>query len=627
MTNEDDTFGLEAMFASTNITIADIQAGHLSDVNQLSRMDKLTTSSTFAALLATPQLQANAYRLEALVHIAVAESAGRQHLTSEFVRKVFKRFGNGICGRLEDPAEDLFTTVVHSSNGNFVVLEGLREGNGFYLQRVLDVLEDIPDRGRLARMRRSVFALLALADAVAARAGLVHGMIGKSEPHSDLPRELLSRLNGMRQWVRFSHHDLEQMGVDVRDLSPFILQPGASMLEDEPLADSPLQRHPVLLFGDVIYLALPTSVGTAITRYVVSTVASSGNLKVFETSLALKYWDLLSWTPFVDMREPPPFQPRGESALWVGSTLRQVEPGRYVHLVVLVLPLNASEEESDEFAYAASMELSHLAMEEIQQASQGVPGIGDVQLIGSGDYAMRLWLNPNQLASRGLTAADVVNAVREQNVQVSAGQLGAEPSPKTTELLIPINVQGRLRSEKEFGDIVLKDGADGQIVHLSDVARVELGASDYTMDMYHDNKNGVAIGIFLTPGANALGVATSVYAQLHKLSAEFPAGMVYKPNWDPTVFVRESIRAVEHTLIEAVVLVVLVVILFLQTWRASIIPLVAVPVSVVGTFAFLYLLGYSINTLTLFGLVLAIGIVVDDAIVVVENVERNIQGG
>jgi multidrug efflux pump len=274
-----------------------------------------------------------------------------------------------------------------------------------------------------------------------------------------------------------------------------------------------------------------------------------------------------------------------------------------------------------------SLYLRNYAVLHIKDELSRLPGIGDVRLIGSGDYAMRLWLNPNQLASRGLTAADVVNAVREQNVQVSAGQLGAEPSPETTEFLVPINVRGRLRSEKEFGDIVLKDGADGQIVHLSDVARVELGASDYTMDMYHDNKRGVAIGIFLTPGANALGVAGSVYAQLHKLSRDFPAGMVYKPNWDPTVFVRESIRAVEHTLIEAVVLVVLVVILFLQTWRASMIPLVAVPVSVVGTFAFLYLLGYSINTLTLFGLVLAIGIVVDDAIVVVENVERNIHGG
>jgi len=184
MTNEDYPFGLEAMFASTNVTVADIQAGHLTDINQLSKMDKLTATSTFAALLASPQLQANAYRLEALVHIAVATSSGRQHLTSEFVRKVFKRFGNGICGRLEDPAEDLFTTVVHSSDRNFLVFEGLREGNGFYLQRVLDVLEDIPDRGHFARMRRSVFALLALSDAVAKRAGCVHGMMGEPQPHA-----------------------------------------------------------------------------------------------------------------------------------------------------------------------------------------------------------------------------------------------------------------------------------------------------------------------------------------------------------------------------------------------------------------------------------------------------------
>jgi hypothetical protein len=370
MTNEDYPFGLEAMFASTNVTVADIQTGHLSDINQLSRMDKLTTTSTFAALLATPQLQANAYRLEALVHIAVATSAGRQHLTSEFVRKVFKRFGNGICGRLEDPAEDLFTTVVHSNNGNFLVFEGLREGNGFYLQRVLDVLEDIPDRGPFARMRRSVFALLALSDAVAKRAGLVHGMVGEPQPHSDIPREMLTQLNEMRKWVRFNGRDLEQMGVDVRDLSPFIFQPRGSRLEEEPLTDSSLQRHPVLLFGDIICLALPTSVGTAITRYVVSTVALSGNLKVFETTLAMKYWELLSWTPFVDKREPPPFQPREESGLWVGSTLHQVDPGRHVHLVVLIQPLNESEDEGEEFAYAASIELSHLAMEEIRQAAQ-----------------------------------------------------------------------------------------------------------------------------------------------------------------------------------------------------------------------------------------------------------------
>ncbi|WP_097303899.1 efflux RND transporter permease subunit [Pseudomonas chlororaphis] len=254
-------------------------------------------------------------------------------------------------------------------------------------------------------------------------------------------------------------------------------------------------------------------------------------------------------------------------------------------------------------------------------------GIGDVGVYGSGDYAMRIWMDPNSLSARGLTAADVVNAIREQNVQVSAGQLGAEPSPQGADFLVSISVRGRLRSEQEFADIVLKSGADGQLVKLSDVARVELGASDYTLRARLDDRNQATVGIFLSPGANALQVAEAVYGKLDELSEHFPEGVAYKAVWDPTVFVRESISAVQHTLMEAVVLVVLVVILFLQTWRASIIPLIAVPVSVVGTFAWLYLLGYSINTLTLFGLVLAIGIVVDDAIVVVENVERFIEKG
>jgi multidrug efflux pump len=254
-------------------------------------------------------------------------------------------------------------------------------------------------------------------------------------------------------------------------------------------------------------------------------------------------------------------------------------------------------------------------------------GVGDVGLYGAGDYAMRIWLDPNKLASRSLTATDVLNAVREQNVQVSAGQLGAEPSPKTTDLLVSINVRGRLQTEEEFGAIVIKSGSDGQVVRLSDVARIELGASDYTMRVFEGNQTAATVGIFLSPGANALGVAGAVYGKMKKLSENFPPGITYRVVWDPTVFVRQSIRAVLHTLFEAVILVVLVVILFLQTWRASVIPLLAVPVSVVGTFAFLYVLGFSINTLTLFGLVLAIGIVVDDAIVVVENVERYIERG
>ena len=274
-----------------------------------------------------------------------------------------------------------------------------------------------------------------------------------------------------------------------------------------------------------------------------------------------------------------------------------------------------------------SLYLRNYLLLHVQDEISRIQGIGNVSLNGSGDYAMRIWLNPDALASRSLTAADVINAVREQSVQVSAGQLGAEPSPKSTDFLVPINVRGRLSTPEEFGNIVLKRQAAGRVIRLSDVARIELGAGDYTLRASFDNKNSAVIGIFLSPGANSLAVAKAVYGKLDELSKAFPSGVAYRPVWDPTVFVRESIRAVEHTLIEAVILVVFVVILFLQTWRASIIPLVAVPVSIVGTFAWLYLLGYSINTLTLFGLVLAIGIVVDDAIVVVENVERNIAQG
>jgi multidrug efflux pump len=275
----------------------------------------------------------------------------------------------------------------------------------------------------------------------------------------------------------------------------------------------------------------------------------------------------------------------------------------------------------------SSLYLRNYLLLRVKDEISRLPGIGDVELNGSGDYAMRIWLDPGALSSRDLTATDVVNAVREQNVEVSAGQLGAEPSPQSTNFLVPINVRGRLTSAKEFGDIVLKRGDAGRIIRLSDVARIELGAGDYTLRASYNKQNSCVMGIFLSPGANSLAVAKAVYGKLAELSKRFPPGVAYRPVWDPTVFVRESIRAVQHTLIEAVVLVVFVVILFLQTWRASIIPLVAVPVSIVGTFAWLLVLGYSVNTLTLFGLVLAIGIVVDDAIVVVENVERNIERG
>lgn len=255
-----------------------------------------------------------------------------------------------------------------------------------------------------------------------------------------------------------------------------------------------------------------------------------------------------------------------------------------------------------------------------------IAGVGDAQIFGGGDYAMRAWLDPERIATRGLTASDVVGAMREQNVQVSAGQLGAEPMPGS-DFLTLINARGRLETVEEFGDIVLMAGESGEIVRLSDVARLELGASSYSLRSKLDGKEAVAIGIFEAPGANALQIREQVVELMEELSGQFPAGMEYLTVYDTTIFVSESINAVVKTLLEAVLLVVLVVTLFLQTWRASIIPLLAVPVSVIGTFAALLLLGYSINSLVLFGLVLAIGIVVDDAIVVVENVERNIEEG
>jgi len=218
----------------------------------------------------------------------------------------------------------------------------------------------------------------------------------------------------------------------------------------------------------------------------------------------------------------------------------------------------------------------------------------------------------------GLKRGERVIVNGEQNVQVSAGQIGAEPMPDR-DFLTMINAKGPLSTKKEFGNIVLKTGDDGEVVKLSDVARLELGAGDYTLRSQLDGKDAVAIGIFQAPGANALQIRRKVIKTMDELSTRFPEGMDYRTVYDTTIFVSDSIQEVVKTLLEAVLLVVLVVTLFLQTWRASLIPLLAVHVSVVGTFAALYLLGYSINTLTQFGLVLAIGIVVDDAIVVVEN--------
>lgn len=288
--------------------------------------------------------------------------------------------------------------------------------------------------------------------------------------------------------------------------------------------------------------------------------------------------------------------------------------------LTMVVHLNSPDGRYDE------LYLRNYAVLNVKDQLARLHGMGEVQLFGSGDYAMRIWLDPQKGAARNLTAGDVVDAIREQNVQVAAGVIGQGPS-KGAEFQLTVNTQGRLQTVEQFGDIVVKTNADGATTLLKDVARLEMGSNSYALRSLLNNRSAVAIPIFEAPNANALQLSTDVRATMARLSRDFPEGVEYSIVYDPTQFVRESINSVIHTLLEAVLLVALVVIVFLQTWRASVIPLLAVPVSIVGTFAVMLGLGFSINTLSLFGLVLAIGIVVDDAIVVVENVERNIDNG
>ncbi len=305
-----------------------------------------------------------------------------------------------------------------------------------------------------------------------------------------------------------------------------------------------------------------------------------------------------------------------DSVRALGVTTQKQSP-----VLTMVVHLTSPNHEYD------ALYLANYASLHIRDELARLPGVGATFVFGAGAYAMRVWLDPAAVAARGLTASDVVNAIREQNVQVSAGSLGAPPQAREADLQLSVNARGRLVSQEEFGGVVLKTGPHGEVTRLADVARIELGSSDYSLRSLLNNEQAAAIGIFESPGANSIALSNTVRARMQELSRQFPAGVKFQVVYDPTVAVRDSIKAVIQTLLEATLLVVIVVLVFLQTWRASIIPLLAVPISIVGTFAMLWLLGFSVNVLTLFGLVLAIGIVVDDAIVVVENVERNIEEG
>lgn len=271
--------------------------------------------------------------------------------------------------------------------------------------------------------------------------------------------------------------------------------------------------------------------------------------------------------------------------------------------------------------------LSNYATLSVRDTLLRQPGVGDVQVFGARDYAMRIWLDPNKVAARGLTADEVVAALRAQNQQVSAGVLGQPPDPTHAAFQMNLQVLGRLSDPKQFADIIIKTGADGQVTRVRDVGRVELGSQDYGATGYLDNRDAVPILIFQQPGSNALKTADNVRAAMAQLSQNFPPDLKYDIVYDTSRFVAESVHDVFKTILIAIVLVVFVVIIFLQTWRASIIPIIAIPVSLIGTFGVMALLGFSLNSLSLFGLVLAVGIVVDDAIVVVENVERNLSLG
>jgi multidrug efflux pump len=274
-----------------------------------------------------------------------------------------------------------------------------------------------------------------------------------------------------------------------------------------------------------------------------------------------------------------------------------------------------------------SLYVSNYVTLRIKDVLARVPGVGDTYLFGGIDYSMRVWLDPEKLAARGLSATDVVNALKEQNKQVAAGQVGQPPTPEGQRFQLTVNTKGMLENPAEFAEVIIHRGENGELVRIRDVGTVELGGKSYSQSSRINGKPATNVAIYQLPGANGIKVAEKVKETMEELAHDFPDGLEYSIPFDTTLYVEKSIETVEHTLVEAILLVVIVVLVFLQTWRTTIIPLLAIPVSLIGTFAVMAALGFTINNLTLFGLVLAIGIVVDDAIVVVENVERKIHHG
>ncbi len=300
----------------------------------------------------------------------------------------------------------------------------------------------------------------------------------------------------------------------------------------------------------------------------------------------------------------------------IGVTVAKNSPD-----MLMVIHLSSPDNSRDQ------LYMSNYAALQVTDVLARLDGVGSIRIFGARDYSMRIWLDPDKVAARGMTAGEVVRAVQGQNAQVAAGVLDQPPVPVQGAFQFSVQTQGRLTDPEQFSDIVVKSDADGRVTRLKDIGRVELAALDYSVNGYLDSRNAVPIVVMQRPGSNALETATRLRTTIEQLSRNFPPGIRYDIAYDPTRFIAQSVHEVNKTIFEAIGLVVVVVIVFLQTWRASVIPVVAIPVSLIGTFAILSALGYSLNNLSLFGLVLAVGIVVDDAIVVVENVERNLRLG
>ncbi|MGP1395512.1 MAG: efflux RND transporter permease subunit [Inquilinaceae bacterium] len=426
--------------------------------------------------------------------------------------------------------------------------------------------------------------------------------------------------------MRFSHFFVDRP-IFATVLSILIVLIGAAAYLGLPIAQYPDIAPPTVevrasypgasaeVLSDTVAAPLEQEInGVDNMLYMVSQATSDGQLSI---TVAFALGTDLDTSQVLVQNRVSAAEPRlPEDVRRLGVTVRKNSPD-----MLMVIHLSSGDGSRDQ------LYISNYATLQVRDALARIGGVGDVRVFGARDYSMRIWLDPEKVAARDLTAGEVVAALREQNVQVASGVLNQPPVPVQGAYQLSVETQGRLVSERDFERIVVKTDADGRTTRVGDIARVELGAQDYSANGYLDERPAVPLLIFQQPGSNALATAEQVLATMETLSADFPEGIRYDVVYNPTEFIAESVSEVVKTIFEAVALVVIVILLFLQTWRAAIIPIVSIPVSLIGTFAVMAALGYSINNLTLLGLVLAIGIVVDDAIVVVENAERNLRQG